>query len=155
MLYQLHKEQILKDDPAVLWDFISRPENLERITPPDMQFQIISNLPEKMHNGLVIEYRIKLPFMGRQSWVSEIREIEEGVSFIDEQRFGPYKFWHHRHVLEKVPEGVKMTDTVNYALPFGIFGRMAHFFYVSRKLNSIFEYRTKYFEQNDIREVNK
>ena len=75
------------------------------------------------------------------SWVTEIKCVAEGTSFVDEQRFGPYKFWHHRHEFEPVPGGVMMRDTVHYALPFGPFGALAHWIFVRRKLAWIFSCR--------------
>ncbi len=74
-------------------------------------------------------------------WVTEIKCVEHGHSFIDEQRLGPYKFWHHRHTFQPVPGGVLMRDRVHYALPFGPLGTLAHTLFVRRKLRWIFAYR--------------
>jgi ligand-binding SRPBCC domain-containing protein len=79
--------------------------------------------------------------MLRVRWVTEIKCVEEGRSFIDEQRFGPYKFWHHRHLFAPAPGGVLMTDVVHYGLPFGPLGTIAHALFVRRKLEWIFGFR--------------
>ena len=76
-------------------------------------------------------------------WVTEITQVKENIYFIDEQRFGPYALWHHQHHFKEVPGGVEMTDEVNYAIPFGPLGRLAHFIFVDREVNRIFDHRFK------------
>ena len=129
------------------WDFIQNPENLNRITPPDMHFNIVSDVPDKIYNGLTIHYRVKIPFLGVTQWVSEIKHVIEHFQFVDEQRVGPYKIWYHQHQLKEVPGGVEIIDNVIYVLPYGIFGKMAHFFFVKHQLNRIFDYRNKLFKK--------
>ena len=94
-----------------------------------------------MYEGQVISYRIGILPLVRLTWVTEIKCVDAGVSFVDEQRFGPYKFWHHRHTFEDVPGGVLMRDLVHYGLGFGPFGEIAHAVFVRRKLESIFAFR--------------
>jgi len=140
-IYQLRQRQEFNSSPESLWEFIATPRNLDRVTPPDMRFEILSDLPPKMYSGQLVEYRISLPFMGKQTWLTELKHIEEGRSFVDEQRFGPYSFWYHRHEIRVEKGRTLMYDEVSYALPFGILGRIVHALYVRKKLRSIFEYR--------------
>jgi ligand-binding SRPBCC domain-containing protein len=123
------------------WSFIRKPENLNEITPPDMQFRMCSEVPEEMYEGLIIEYRVKIPFVGTRKWVSEIKHIREGQSFVDEQRVGPYAFWYHYHLIEPMERGVRMTDEIHYDVPFGPLGRLAHAILIKPTLEKIFNYR--------------
>jgi len=137
----LMQTQVLPVAREILWGFVSTPLNLNRITPPDMAFEIIGEVPENTFAGQLIEYRIKIPVIGRTPWTTEIMEVVDGISFVDCQRKGPYKSWVHRHFLEDVDEGTKMTDEIHYLLPFGIFGQLAHLLFVKRTLARIFQYR--------------
>lgn len=140
-LYTLEREQTVATDISQAWAFISRPENLNRITPEDMHFSIQSTVPEKMYNGLLIEYRIRLPLLGQQTWLTEIKHIREGQSFVDEQRIGPYALWYHYHEITETTDGIRFTDRVNYALPAGPLGRILHSLYIRQELERIFHYR--------------
>jgi ligand-binding SRPBCC domain-containing protein len=146
-VHQLHQQQILPVSMAEAWDFFSSPANLDEITPPDLGFHITSPLPPKMFEGQIITYRVKIAPLVWVPWVTEIKCVDEGRSFIDEQRFGPYKFWHHRHSFEPVEGGVRMTDLVHYGLPFGVFGSIAHALFVRRKLQWIFGFRKQLLAQ--------
>ena len=125
-----------------VWNFISSPENLKRITPDYMGFDITSgSLPEKMYEGLIISYKVS-PVAGiKTTWVTEITHIEEKKFFVDEQRIGPYKLWHHQHHIQAIDNGVLMHDIVSYAPPFGPLGAIANTLLISKKLNEIFDYR--------------
>jgi ligand-binding SRPBCC domain-containing protein len=125
------------------WHFFSSPANLDAITPDDLGFHITSPLAGKMFDGQIITYRVRIAPLVHVTWVTEIKCVEESCAFVDEQRFGPYKFWHHRHEFEAVPGGVLMRDKVHYALPFGPFGAIAHALFVRRKLERIFGFRKK------------
>ena len=140
-LHSLTREQILPLSLDEAWEFFSSPRNLGSLTPPDLGFRIVHCPSEKMHEGQIIEYRVKILPGLWVPWVSEIKAVEEGRSFIDEQRSGPYKFWHHRHVFEAVEGGVKVTDLIHYALPFGPLGAIAHAVFVRRQLEKIFAFR--------------
>lgn len=140
-LYQIYREQLIDTDLKAAWRFISNPENLSAITPDDMEFTIVSAVPPKMYEGLIIEYRIGIPLLGKQTWLSEIKHIKEGHSFVDEQRLGPYKLWYHHHEIAEHPKGVCFTDHVYYALPYGVLGSLAHNLYVRRQLRKIFDFR--------------
>ena len=141
VVHKLLQTQILPVEQPVLWDFVSVPQNLNEITPPDMAFEIVGDHPERTCAGLLLEYRVKIPFMGWTPWLTEIKYVEEGVSFMDEQRVGPYKLWLHTHRLEEVDKGTKMTDEIRYQLPLGFLGSIAHLLFVRRTLRRIFDYR--------------
>ena len=140
-IHELYRKQTISTDLDKAWEFIRTPRNLNRITPDDMSFEIVSDLPEEMYNGLLIEYRIGIPIIGKQIWLSELKHIRERHSFVDEQRFGPYKFWYHYHEIREVDSGVCFIDRVSYIMPFGPFGPIARAFYVKKQLNKIFDYR--------------
>lgn len=130
------------------WEFFSNPANLQAITPEDMGFQVISkHHGEKMYAGQVIEYKVR-PVLGIPLyWMTEITHVEESRYFIDEQRFGPYRLWHHQHHFREVPGGVEMTDIVHYKNPLGLLGKLANSLFVRRKLKNIFSYRFKKTEE--------
>lgn len=140
-LHHLAQEQILPITLDEAWDFFSSPRNLDSITPPELGFRIVHCPSEKMHDGQIIEYRVKVAPAVWVPWVTEIKAVKERHSFVDEQRAGPYKFWHHRHVFEETDGGVKASDLVHYALPFGPAGAIAHAVFVRSKLERIFSYR--------------
>ena len=138
---RLHRQQVLPITLKTAWDFFSRPENLARITPANLGFEVTSILPETMYAGLIISYRV-CPFGGiAVPWVTEITHIREPLFFVDEQRSGPYRLWHHQHLFEDVADGIKMTDIVHYQVPFGWFGYWLSAGLVQRRLDGIFEYR--------------
>ena len=146
-MYKLYQEQLLDTSADQLWQFISHPGNLNKITPPELDFTIISEVPEKMYNGLLIEYDVKLPLLGKSKWITEIKHIIPGKEFVDEQRIGPYRFWYHYHKIEEMETGVKMIDQVNYVPPYGILGRIVNTLLIRSKLRDIFDYRKQVFHQ--------
>ena len=131
-----------------VWDFFSDHANLAIITPPEMNFRIISkHHGERIYAGQIIEYKLK-PLLGIPVyWMTEITQVKDKEYFIDEQRFGPYKLWHHQHHFKEIPGGVEMTDIVHYKIPLWLLGRLAHVLFVSKKLKDIFEFRFKKVEQ--------
>jgi ligand-binding SRPBCC domain-containing protein len=140
--YQFEQTQQIKAPLADVWSFISTPANLKLITPPYMGFDILSkNVAEKMYEGMLISYRVSPLLNIKTNWVTEITHIKEGHFFIDEQRQGPYKMWHHQHFIEPTPNGVLMRDIVSYIPPFGILGVLANKLIIKNKLEQIFEYR--------------
>lgn len=126
------------------WAFFSNPANLQRITPPDMGFKIISSHHgDKMYPGQIIEYTVR-PILGIPAyWMTEITHVKDRTYFIDEQRFGPYSLWHHQHHFKEIPGGVEMIDIVHYRIPLGILGQIANWLFVRGQLNKIFQYRVK------------
>jgi len=143
MLHIIRTKQFIKGDINVIWKFMSSPENLAVITPDKMGFEIISdrNDIEKMYAGQIVEYYVK-PFAGiRMHWVTEITHVKDNEYFVDEQRIGPYRLWHHNHFLKEVEGGVEMTDIVYYKAPFGLLGRIADRLFIKKQLKTIFDYR--------------
>tara|TARA_B100000131_G_scaffold280242_1_gene285959 strand:+ start:169 stop:630 length:462 start_codon:yes stop_codon:yes gene_type:complete len=139
---QIIRKQIIKSDINTLWNFISSPENLEKITPKWMSFKITSkSLSKKMYAGMIISYIVKPVFNIPMKWITEITHVQEKEYFVDEQRLGPYKMWHHEHKLEKTKEGILMTDIITYIPPFGVFGRIINYFFIKKRVNKIFDYR--------------
>ena len=142
-MYQLKRKQIIKADLETCWSFFSSPYNLKKITPTYMGFEVLTDIPEKIHEGLMIEYRVK-PLLGIPTkWVSKISKVEEKKFFIDEQLSGPYKKWHHEHHFRQVDEGTEIIDIITYQIPFGLLGKIVHPFIVKKKLESIFNYRNE------------
>ena len=140
-LYRLHTIQDLPISKDQAWDFLSDPKNLKTITPDYMGFNILNGADRKMFPGQIIQY-IVTPVAGIPTkWVTEITHVKEGEYFVDEQRFGPYALWHHKHFIESIPGGVRMEDIVDYKLPFGLLGQLVHPILVKPKLKEIFEYR--------------
>lgn len=141
--YQLNQTQKIPDSIAGIWDFISSPVNLQEITPSYMGFIITSkNANEKMYAGMIISYKVR-PLAGiNLNWVTEITQLKDKEYFVDEQRIGPYKMWHHQHRIEAIEGGVLMTDIVSYQPPMGILGALANALFIKQKLKSIFNYRT-------------
>ena len=147
MIHTLQKEVVLGATIDTLWDFLKNPENLNDITPPDLHFRIVSPIPSVMFNGLLIQYRIRIPLLGEQRWLTEIRHIREQQSFVDEQRQGPFRFWHHYHGIEQCDEGVRSRDLVTYVMPFGWVGEIVHLVMVQKTLERIFNYREERLRQ--------
>lgn len=143
MIHTLYREQIIETDLETAWKFISTPRNLDAITPDDLSFEIITEVPEEMRNGLLIEYKVGIPILGKQTWLTELKHIREQHSFVDEQRIGPYKIWYHYHEITEVEGGIRFLDRVNYVLPFGPLGSIAHVLYVKKQLQYIFDHRAK------------
>ncbi len=142
-IYTLHATQKLPITLKEAWDFLSSPNNLKTITPPYMGFHIQSGAEEKMYAGQIIEY-VVTPVLGiPTTWVTEITHVEYQQYFVDEQRFGPYDLWHHKHFLKEIDGGVLMEDLIHYKIPLGILGQLAHPIIVKPKLDEIFEYRRK------------
>jgi len=143
-VYQYYKEQKLPADITTVWDFISSPGNLKQITPEHMGFEICSPyLPEKMYNGMIIIYRVSPLFRFRVTWVTEIVHIKGYEFFVDEQRSGPYKMWHHEHRIQSIDGGTLMTDIVTYKPPMGWLGALANRLFIAGKIRGIFDYREK------------
>lgn len=140
-MYQLKTKQFVKTDMATCWDFFSDPKNLSKITPQSMGFIVRTELPDKMYEGLMIEYTVR-PMLGiPMNWITEIKTVKNHSFFVDEQRKGPYRIWHHEHHFKEVEGGVEMTDIVSYELPLGFLGRLMHPILVKNKLKEIFDYR--------------
>ncbi|HEX7358123.1 MAG TPA: SRPBCC family protein [Ignavibacteriaceae bacterium] len=147
-LYQLKTSQKLPISIQTAWEFFSNPTNLSKITPPWLNFEVRTKLPEKMYCGMIITYFVRPLLNIPQTWVTEITHVNQPNYFVDEQRFGPYKFWHHQHSFTKTEDGgVIMDDIVSYVIPFGFLGRIINYFIVSKKVKEIFDYRKTVLEK--------
>lgn len=146
-LYTLHKKQNLPISIEKAWDFLSDPNNLKTITPDYMGFQILSGADRPMYAGQIIQY-IVTPVLGiKTKWVTEITQSVKHSYFVDEQRYGPYALWHHKHFIRPIEGGVEMEDVIDYKIPLGILGQLVHPILVKPKLEEIFHYRTKKLEE--------
>lgn len=148
-VHVFRREQILKDVSLEdAWSFFSSPANLKKITPEYMGFDIVSNSnSDKMYPGQVIRYIVK-PVAGiTMQWTTEITQVQAPFFFIDEQRQGPYKLWHHQHKFKEVQEGILMEDIVHYQAPLGALGELANKLMIRRKLKEIFDFRRKVIEE--------
>jgi len=146
-MYQLKTKQIIPTDLETCWNFFSSPKNLKIITPDYMGFEVLFEIPEKMYAGLMIEYEVK-PLLGiPMKWITEITHVDEMKFFVDKQRKGPYRIWHHEHHFKQVEKGIEMTDIVSYEIPFGVLGKIAQPLIVKNKLKQIFDYRFQKVEE--------
>ena len=142
-IYTLHKKQNLPITIQQAWDFLSNPNNLKTITPEYMGFHILSGADRPMFAGQFIQY-IVTPILGiKTKWVTEITHVVDKQYFVDEQRFGPYALWHHKHFIKEIDGGVEMEDIIDYKVPMGLLGQIAHPFLVKPKLEEIFAHRQK------------
>lgn len=142
-IYTLHKKQNLPISLEEAWNFFSNPKNLKIITPDYMSFDIITKTDRPLYTGQILQY-IVTPLLGiKTKWVSEITHIEDKKYFVDEQLYGPYSLWHHKHFIKEIDGGVEMEDIIDYKIPLGILGQLVHPFLVKPKLEEIFSYRQK------------
>lgn len=140
MLHTIHTTQHLNASPEAVWAFMSDARNLAKITPPYMGFEVLT-AAEGIYAGQIIEYYVR-PALGiKLHWVTEITHVQEGVYFVDEQRYGPYGFWHHKHFIKPNGSGVEMVDIVHYKVPMGFIGRMVNALFIRKQLEGIFQYR--------------
>jgi ligand-binding SRPBCC domain-containing protein len=149
LMSKVYSFQVVQNIPATIkdaWKFFSDPGNLKDITPETMGFVVRSKQHERMYAGQIIEYTIK-PLLGIPVyWMTEITHVVEEKFFIDEQRFGPYSFWHHQHHFKEITGGVEMTDIVHYKIPYWFIGDIANALFVKQQLKKIFDYRYKIVE---------
>lgn len=142
-IYTLRTTQKLPISVNKAWEFLSSPGNLKTITPDYMGFNIISGDERPMFPGQIIQY-IVTPIAGiKTKWVTEITHVMDKEYFVDEQRFGPYALWHHKHFIRPIEGGVEMEDIIDYKIPLGFLGRLVHPFLVKPTLKEIFNFRTK------------
>jgi ligand-binding SRPBCC domain-containing protein len=146
-MHLLETKQNLPVDLKTAWEFFSSPGNLKEITPDYMGFDIISVSAKKMYPGMIIRYTVRPVLHIPIHWVTEITHVDEQNYFVDEQRFGPYRFWHHTHRFKEIKEGVEMTDILYYKIKFGFIGRIANSLFVRKKLREIFDYRQAKIEE--------
>jgi ligand-binding SRPBCC domain-containing protein len=147
-VHSLQKIQFIPASLDQTWSFFSSSANLPLITPPEMDFRILSKYQgDRIYAGQVIEYKLR-PLPGiRVYWMTEIIHVQEGVYFVDEQRYGPYSLWHHQHHFKEKDGGIEMTDIVHYKVPFGPIGDLANILFVQRQLERLFQYRHQQVEE--------
>jgi ligand-binding SRPBCC domain-containing protein len=143
MIKKIMQTQILPIPIEQAWAFFATPKNLNEVTPKEMTFEITSELPDEMYEGLIITYRIKPMLNIPMNWCTEITHIKQLQFFVDEQRQGPYKMWHHEHHFKSIREGTLMTDILHYDIGKSIFGAIAGALFVHKKVNEIFKFRAK------------
>ncbi|MES2544267.1 MAG: SRPBCC family protein [Bacteroidota bacterium] len=142
-IYRLESKQKLPITVEEAWDFLSDPANLKLITPPYMGFKTLSGDDKSIFPGQIIQYSVT-PILGIPTkWVTEITHVIDKEYFVDEQRYGPYSLWHHKHFIKKIPGGVEMEDIIDYKIPMGVLGQLIHPIVVKPKLTAIFEFRRK------------
>lgn len=141
-IYIFERTQKLPASRELVWDFISAPANLKKITPPYMGFDILTpKSPERMYPGHMISYHVSPVFGLKMTWVTEITQVKELEYFVDEQRVGPYSIWHHEHHLEDIQGGVLMRDIIHYQPPMWFLGDIANSLVIKDKLEEIFAFR--------------
>ena len=139
----LRKSHTLPISLEAAWAYFSDPANLPEITPPDLGFKVLSDPPGSIYPGMILRYSVR-PLPGLSTvWVSEITHVRDLEFFVDEQRIGPYRLWHHEHHFRRDPAGVIVEDIVHYALPFGWLGSLLAGAMVRRRLEAIFAYRAR------------
>jgi ligand-binding SRPBCC domain-containing protein len=141
-VYELRRTQLIKAPIDEIWAYFSSPANLTALTPAYMKFTITSqNMPPETYPGQIITYKVS-PVAGiALFWMTEITQVLKNKLFVDEQRIGPYKIWHHEHHFEQQADGVLMTDIVHYCLPVYFLGQLAHELFIKKQLRDIFDYR--------------
>ena len=141
-IYTLERTEFPPVSLETAWDFFSNPSNLPRITPTELNLRITPEAKEKIYPAMIITYAVTpIPFF-KSTWTTEITQVDPLRYFVDEQRFGPYKFWHHKHFFTETVGQTKVSDLVHYSLPFGPIGRLANPLLVSRKLDFLSDYRS-------------
>ncbi len=140
-MFTLRRKQKLPISTQEAWKYFSNPKNLATITPSKLKFKILTDIPDEIYNGLIVAYYV-CPIAGiPMQRVSEIKDVQPGITFTDDQRIGPYKFWHHQHIFKPIEGGVEMEDIVYYVMPWGALGWLAHEMFVKKDLEYIFAYR--------------
>jgi len=147
--YRIEFTQEIPVSLDTAWDFFSSPLNLAEITPKDMTFDVTTpNMANtKMYPGLIITYQVS-PLLGiKLNWMTEITHVKEKEYFIDEQRFGPFSFWHHQHHFQETEKGILMKDLLHYGIGWGPIGLIANSLVVKNKIKGIFDFRYKKVEE--------
>ncbi len=146
-MQRLEQEQFLPITLEQAWDFFATPKNLNEVTPDDLVFEIISKVPNKMYEGLMITYKIKPLLNISINWCTEITHIKDMHFFVYEQRKGPYNIWHHEHHFKAVEGGTLMTDILHYDIGKSIFGWIAGKLFVDKQVEKIFSFRYEKLEE--------
>ena len=139
-LYQIKTQQKLPISIEKAWVFLVIQKS-KKITPEEMSFEIISGAEKSIYPGQIIQYNVSPIFGIKLRWVTEITHVIDNKYFVDEQRFGPYSLWHHKHFFKEIKGGILMEDVVDYKIPLGWLGQLAHFIFVKNRLKKIFKFR--------------
>jgi ligand-binding SRPBCC domain-containing protein len=147
-IYTLKRTQVVRVRLKQCWDFFSNPHNLEKITPPSLNFRIKTDLPDEIYPGLMLEYNVS-PLLGIPiSWLTEIVQVDKPHHFVDEQRIGPYRLWHHEHFFREIgPREVEVRDLIHYVPPGGPIGALINAVAIRPQLNRIFDFRAEALER--------
>ena len=141
-IYTFARTQVVALPLEQCWRFFSDPRNLARITPPDLRFIVRSELPEEIHAGLMIRYTVSPLWSIPMTWLTEITQVQKPHYFVDEQRIGPYRIWHHEHFFRALENGgTEVRDLVHYVPPFGPLGALVEPFLIRPQLERIFDFR--------------
>jgi len=141
VIHTLRRQQVVRASLEEVWDFFSTPRNLDALTPDELSFRIVGEIAETMYEGQIIEYRVRFIKGIWSRWVTEITHVRDKSFFVDEQRLGPYKLWHHEHHFIPEGDGVRLVDRITYVIGFGFLGDLVDRLWVHRKLARIFDYR--------------
>ena len=136
-IFKIHTKQKLPISLNEAWDFLSSPKNLKKITPKEMNFNIIDCDHKTIYPGQIIIYTVNPILNIPLKWVTEITHVVDKEYFVDEQRFGPYALWHHKHFIREIEGGVEMEDVIHYKIPLGPLGVLANYLFVQKKLQLI------------------
>ena len=139
--YVLQREQLLRRALEEIFAFFSRPENLQQITPPWLDFRMVES-PAKLQAGSLIRYRLRWHRIPVR-WTTQISEWNPPYGFVDRALSGPYALWNHEHSFRGEGTGTMMRDRVTYALPFAAVGRIVHWALVKRDVERIFDFRAE------------
>ncbi len=146
-MYQFRADQFLPIPIEQAWAFFSAAQNLSKITPPEMKFNVLTQLKdEEIYNRMLIDYTVRPLFGIPLHWQTEICKVERPTMFTDQQLKGPFKIWHHTHTFKSVSGGTLMSDVVDYELPLGLIGKLAHRILVKKRVENIFIFRKKILE---------
>jgi ligand-binding SRPBCC domain-containing protein len=140
-IYRLHTTQKINAPLEDVWHFFSNPQNLQLITPQSMTFEITSEDKRTIQEGDIITYKVGIFPLIKTNWVTEIKNVKELRSFVDEQRFGPYRMWHHQHKFEETTDGTIVTDEVHFKVSPTLFSSLAFNLFIRKNLKAIFNYR--------------
>jgi len=144
-VHEIKRSQLIAKPLEEVFSFFERPENLSRITPPSMGFEILTPRPIVMKPGALIDYTVRVMGM-RTRWTTLISDYDPPNRFVDIQLRGPYSFWHHTHSFRDEMGQTRIDDHVRYVMPFGFVGELVHRLFVGRQLRGIFDFRLSVLE---------
>jgi len=144
--FTFHKKQIIRKPIEEVFSFFQQPENLSRITPSSLDFQMLTPSPIVMQENALLDYSIRLIGF-RIRWTTLITKYEPPYSFVDVQLKGPYSYWHHTHRFIETDDGTEMIDEIRYVIPFGFLGKLLHALFIKKELDTIFKHRSEFIQK--------